>query len=275
MPPRVVEQTVPIYPDIAQEASISGVVALEVTVDETGRVSAVGVIKSVPLLEPSALTAARQLKFTPGNVAGTPVAVTFPLTFQFVLEDRGNLSRPFSTAVRAVTSSGLLPPDFAIAYSYYCPRSEVFIDTTKETIRMVVHGEPPRRVTVEAALTTAEQEAIFMNLVKRGFFAGAEGVTTWREVIPRVTERDDGMEIRVVSGRPVVHVSTHRTSFHHLLDIRYYGNWKRAEWDEPLPRERSTPEHLKEFSAIGEMIRQIVERQEAIKALPRDQRSCG
>jgi protein TonB len=67
------------------EARVEGTVTLEVLVDERGRVADARVLKSIPLLDESALNAATQWEFTPTLVSGEPVPVLLMLEINFAL----------------------------------------------------------------------------------------------------------------------------------------------------------------------------------------------
>jgi TonB family protein len=85
-PPRVLEQTRPEYMQEAMAARVEGTVTLEVLVDEQGRVADARAIKSIPLLDRSALDAVRQWRFTPTMVGGEPVPVLLQVEMQFTLK---------------------------------------------------------------------------------------------------------------------------------------------------------------------------------------------
>ncbi len=74
----------PIFPAIARSAHASGVVTVEVTVDETGRIVAAHAVSGHPLLQAAAVTAARQARFTPTRLNGEPVKVAGTLVYDFV-----------------------------------------------------------------------------------------------------------------------------------------------------------------------------------------------
>lgn len=79
----------PRYPNLAQAARVTGTVAVEVTVDENGRVIATGAPSGHVLLKDAAVAAARGWKFSPsllGNTQGVPAKVTGTITFIFGLE---------------------------------------------------------------------------------------------------------------------------------------------------------------------------------------------
>jgi TonB family protein len=76
----------PPYPALAKAARAQGTVVVQVTVDETGGVTAAKAISGHPLLQPAAVAAAKQAKFSPTLLSGRPVKVSGVLTYNFVLE---------------------------------------------------------------------------------------------------------------------------------------------------------------------------------------------
>lgn len=84
--PRLVRRVEPDYPEIARQARIEGVVILEATTDVYGRVTAVRVLRSIPLLDEAAAAAVRQWVYEPLVVNGRPRPVTFTVTVRFVLK---------------------------------------------------------------------------------------------------------------------------------------------------------------------------------------------
>jgi len=75
----------PVYPRMALEAQIEGVVIIEATINETGQVINLKPLRSVPLLEQAALDAVRQWEFTPSMLNGVPVPVIMTVTVTFTL----------------------------------------------------------------------------------------------------------------------------------------------------------------------------------------------
>ncbi|HEY0006796.1 MAG TPA: TonB family protein [Pyrinomonadaceae bacterium] len=76
----------PAYPAIAKTARASGVVVVQILVDENGSVIAARPISGHPLLRQAAASAARQARFTPTTLAGQPVKVTGVVTYNFTLD---------------------------------------------------------------------------------------------------------------------------------------------------------------------------------------------
>jgi periplasmic protein TonB len=75
----------PVYPRMALEARIEGVVIIEATISETGQVINAKTLRSVPLLEQAAIDAVRQWEFTPSMLNGVPVPVVMTVTVTFTL----------------------------------------------------------------------------------------------------------------------------------------------------------------------------------------------
>jgi protein TonB len=76
----------PVYPPIAQSARVQGVVIIEATIGADGRVKEAKVLRSIPLLDQSALDAVRQWVFTPTLLNGVPVPVIMTVTVNFTLQ---------------------------------------------------------------------------------------------------------------------------------------------------------------------------------------------
>jgi protein TonB len=75
----------PTYPIAAQHARVSGVVIVQVTISEEGRVIDVIVISGHPFLRDAAAEAARQWVFAPTLLSRVPVKVQGILSFNFTL----------------------------------------------------------------------------------------------------------------------------------------------------------------------------------------------
>jgi TonB family protein len=68
----------PVYPPIARQLGITGVVVVNTTVDPTGKVIKAESTSGNKLLAPSAIDAVKQWKFAPGDTTDTfPVSVSF------------------------------------------------------------------------------------------------------------------------------------------------------------------------------------------------------
>src|SRR5882724_671058 len=77
----------PIYPAQARAAHAYGVVAVWVSVDETGKVISATAVTGHPLLRSVAVAAARLARFAPVLLNGQPVKVTGLITYNFLNEE--------------------------------------------------------------------------------------------------------------------------------------------------------------------------------------------
>jgi len=84
--PRKVKDAAPSYPDIAKQARVQGVVILEAIIDPAGNVTNVRVLRSIPLLDQSAIAAVKQWKYEPTMLNGVPVPIVMTVTVNFALQ---------------------------------------------------------------------------------------------------------------------------------------------------------------------------------------------
>ena len=75
----------PVYPPLALAARVQGVVIIEATINEGGRVLNARILRSVPLLDQAAMEAVRQWEFTPSLINGVPTPVIMTVTVNFTL----------------------------------------------------------------------------------------------------------------------------------------------------------------------------------------------
>ena len=83
--PTKIRHVPPVYPSIAQQARVDGIVIIEAIIGIDGRVKEARVLRSKPLLEDAALEAVRQWVFTPTTLNGVPVPVIMTVTVHFKL----------------------------------------------------------------------------------------------------------------------------------------------------------------------------------------------
>ena len=83
--PRKIVHVAPIYPRIAQDAKIQGVVVLEAIIDTEGRIDRLRVLRSTPLLVEAAIAAVKEWRYTPTQLNGVPVPVLMTITVHFRL----------------------------------------------------------------------------------------------------------------------------------------------------------------------------------------------
>lgn len=85
-PPVILKRFEPTYPDLARRAGIDGIVELEVSIDATGKVTEVEVVRGLPLgLSQSAADAVRRWTYRPARTADGPVASRKSVRIRFTL----------------------------------------------------------------------------------------------------------------------------------------------------------------------------------------------
>jgi periplasmic protein TonB len=84
-PPTRIAYVRPEYPENARAAKVQGVVVLETQIDLDGRVCSARVLRSIPLLNQSAIDAVLRWRFTPAMVNDVAVPVVMTLTVNFTL----------------------------------------------------------------------------------------------------------------------------------------------------------------------------------------------
>jgi len=82
---RLVRQPRPIYPPLAKQARISGVVKLSAIISKDGTIQKLEVISGHPLLAPAALEAVKQWVYQPTLLNGEPVEVITQIDVNFTL----------------------------------------------------------------------------------------------------------------------------------------------------------------------------------------------
>lgn len=75
----------PIYPDAAKRLRVSGVVMIEVVVDETGKVISAQATSGPGALREVAVQAALRARFSPTKLSGQPMKVSGVITYKFAL----------------------------------------------------------------------------------------------------------------------------------------------------------------------------------------------
>ena len=85
-PPRRLTYVPPVYPQIAQAARVEGTVILEAIISERGEVTALKVLRSVPLLDEAARAAVAKWRYSPTTLNGVTIAVVMTVTVTFSLK---------------------------------------------------------------------------------------------------------------------------------------------------------------------------------------------
>lgn len=76
----------PSYPDTARRLRMTGVVVVQVVVDETGKVIAAEAVSGPSLLKDAAVQAALKARFSPTKLSGQPVKVSGVINYKFSLQ---------------------------------------------------------------------------------------------------------------------------------------------------------------------------------------------
>ena len=83
--PTKVHDVAPVYPQMARDSRIQGIVIIQATIGMDGRVINAEVLRPQPFLDQAALDAVRQWRYTPTQLNGEPVAVIMTVTVNFRL----------------------------------------------------------------------------------------------------------------------------------------------------------------------------------------------
>lgn len=83
VPAEVVTKVAPIYSELARRTRTTGTVAIDVLVDETGKVAKTTAVSGPSILHQDAINAVQQWRFKPASVDGTSVSSTCRVTVVF------------------------------------------------------------------------------------------------------------------------------------------------------------------------------------------------
>ena len=83
--PRRLSAPQPVYPELAMKARLQGLVIIEATINERGRVVDVNLLQGAPLLTEAALEAVKKWVYTPTLVNGVPTPIIMTVTVHFRL----------------------------------------------------------------------------------------------------------------------------------------------------------------------------------------------
>ena len=83
---KAISKPAPPYPPIAKAARVSGIVAVQILVNEHGRVVSAHATGGPSLLQQAAVQAAYQARFSPTQIGNQPVKVSGIITYNFVLQ---------------------------------------------------------------------------------------------------------------------------------------------------------------------------------------------
>jgi TonB family protein len=111
---KAIKKVSPTYPAVARAAGAEGRVEVEVTVDEQGNVASARAVAGHPLLQQSAVEAARQWTFSPTLLKGEPVKVAGIISFEFAMSGSESEAAPGGGTSSARVGAPLPPPGGAM-----------------------------------------------------------------------------------------------------------------------------------------------------------------
>lgn len=83
---KAISKPAPAYPQLAKMAHVSGTIAVQIVIDERGRVISAQATSGHPLLLQAAVQAASRAQFSPTLLSGQPVKVSGIIYYNFVLQ---------------------------------------------------------------------------------------------------------------------------------------------------------------------------------------------
>jgi protein TonB len=83
---KIIRRVIPVYPALAKQIRLSGIVRLMGVIGEDGTVQNLQVLGGHPVLVPAAVEAVKQWLYRPTLLNGNPVAVAAPIEVHFILK---------------------------------------------------------------------------------------------------------------------------------------------------------------------------------------------
>jgi protein TonB len=83
--PKLIKKVAPVYPSLAAQARVEGIVVIEARVDTKGRMKTATVVRGSPLLDAAALEAVQQWRYQPLLLNGVPTEFILTVTVTFNL----------------------------------------------------------------------------------------------------------------------------------------------------------------------------------------------
>ncbi|HET7542793.1 MAG TPA: TonB family protein [Polyangiaceae bacterium] len=150
VPPKLVENVEPIYPEAKRESGEAASVALTLTIDRTGQVTDVAVAESAGAeFDEAAVSAARSLRFEPAQKNGEAVPAKIRYVFEFKLA-QPEQPEPAPAATAAADATATAAPVAAAGAKAVTPESEA------DALDLEVQGEKPPREPTKHVLAAQE-----------------------------------------------------------------------------------------------------------------------
>jgi protein TonB len=83
---KLIYQVKPVYPPLARQARVQGVVVLEAVINKNGAIGSLRVVSGHPLLNQAALDAVKQWRYEPTLLSSEPIDVITSVTVTFTLQ---------------------------------------------------------------------------------------------------------------------------------------------------------------------------------------------
>ena len=183
MADQVVTKVAPVYPPLARQARIQGVVVLKAVISKSGDVESTQLISGHPMLGPSAIEAVKQWKYKPYLLNGEPVEVETNVTVNFTLADK-----PSSDGVAGNITLG--------------PQGGVVSGIISSTPDDQSHPAVPLRVRVSSGVS----QALIVSKVPPEYPADAKEARIQGVVVLKVIiDKEGNVEnIQLISGHPML-----------------------------------------------------------------------
>jgi TonB family protein len=159
-PPALVRSVEPTYPESERARGSSATVGLVLTIDSEGKVTDAVVSESAsPDFDAAALSAARELVFTPARMGETPIAAKIPFRFEFKLRDVAPAGASgLGPQASAPATAAVPPPSSSASPSPATPGTPAAAASAApvegEVLDISVEGErPPREPTLRTIET--------------------------------------------------------------------------------------------------------------------------
>jgi protein TonB len=81
--PQLLKKVDPVYPELAKQARLSALIILEATVDATGRVQQVTILRGSPIFDEEAIAAVKAWQYRPLLLNGVPTPFMLTVTLKF------------------------------------------------------------------------------------------------------------------------------------------------------------------------------------------------
>jgi len=186
---RAKNSVIPVYPAVAKAAGAEGMVAVEIVVNEDGKVESAKAVEGHPLLHESAVNAARQWEFAPTRLSGNPVKVTGKISFNFTLSKE---NAPAGLATPAPPPPGEPPPPRQMKMRMpHGPAAPPRFEETKESLGKQsfdgVEAEGTRTTVTIPAGAVGNERAILITS-ERWYSAELQMVVMTKHTDPRFGE---------------------------------------------------------------------------------------